>query len=262
MTSFFSKVFSAAIVAGFFAASPAVAPVANAGEITAHFSASTPIGNGTSNLLLDFTLNATDYITHYVNEDTGDIYNSYMSGANIFGAYTVQGITGTLSRIYTNGSPTLTANITGLQPIGTQVGAAGDTSNNSLFPLLLDISGNAIGTDTGRATNVEAFAFDSAGIAFRLTGSNSILAQLAADANNSGLYLLFPSSYLDGASSSIALLGTNPTTRLPHGSAGNPAGFVFTGFDSVTEVPAPAPLALLGVGFLGIGVLRRRRQTV
>jgi hypothetical protein len=152
----------------------------------------------------------------------------------------------------------LSASIDNLQPVGSAVGSNYDT-NNDLFPVLVDpVTHYITGTDAGPATLVDFFAFDASGFAFDLVGSNTVLAQLTADVSNYGLYILSPASYLDAAGGSIVLLGSNPTPLHPAGQAG-PTNFVFSGV-TITEVPAPTPLALLGIGLLGIALLRRRQD--
>jgi hypothetical protein len=41
-------------------------------------------------------------------------------------------------------------------------------------------------------------------------------------------------------------------------STGNPQGAYNARFDFVTAVPVPAPLALIGLGLIGLGLLRKR----
>lgn len=260
MSAFSNTKIAAAVAASLLATTVGALPLsAEAGEILATFGAQSPLGNGGSYLDLNFTLRTTDYIADTVSEPVG----TNPDGSSImqnFGAYRILGITGTLSKkdSVTN-AVLLSASIANLKPIGTAVGSNYDTNNN-LFPVLVDpVTHFITGSDYGPASLVNFFAFDASGFAFDLIGSNSVLAQLTADVSNYSLYILSPASYLDAAGGSIVLLGSNPTPGHPAGQAG-PTNFVFSGV-TITEVPAPAPLALLGVGLLGIGVLRRRQQS-
>jgi hypothetical protein len=253
-----NKKFSTALAAGLFAAALAAGPSnVLAGEILATFEATSPLGNTGSYLDLDFTLRTTDYVVDTVSEPVGT--NS--DGSSImqnFGAYRILEVWGTLTKknSLTN-AVLLSATIANLKPIGTSVGSNYET-NNDLFPVLVDPITNFItGSDLGPAALVDFFAFDASGFAFDLIGSNTVLAQLTADVSNYSLYVLSPASYLDATGGSIVLLGSNPTPAHPFGQAG-PTNFVFSGV-TITEVPAPAPLALLGLGLLGIGYLRRSR---
>ena len=107
---------------------------------------------------------------------------------------------------------------------GATVISSGDSSVIMYFPVW-------------SATNVNAFAFDDQGFAFLIDGQK---VQLTADLANTGLYVL-----------------TTPTATVLL-KKGN-TNVMFQSFSNVTEVPAPAPLALLGVGLVGIGMIRRRR---
>lgn len=256
-----TKKFSVAVAAGMFAAAAATVTgttAAQAGEILATFDATSPLGNTGSYLDLNFTLTTTDYIATTESEPVG----TNPDGSDImqnFGAYQIEGISGTLTKksLATN-AVLLSANIDKLQPVGTAVGS-NYVTNNDLFPVLVDpVTHFITGTDSGPASKVNFFAFDASGFAFDLAGSNTVLAQLTADVSNYGLYILSPASYLDATGKSIALLGSNPTAGHAKGQAG-PTNFVFSGV-TITEVPAPAPLALLGIGLLGIALLRRRHQ--
>ena len=259
MVALSAKKFSVAVAASMFAAAIAASTgAAQAGEILATFDATSPLGNTGSYLDLNFTLTTTDYIADTVSEPVG----TNPDGSDImqnFGAYRIEAISGTLTKksSLTN-AVLLSATLTNLQPVGSSVGT-NYVTNNDLFPVLVDpVTHFITGSDTGPATLVDFFAFDASGFAFDLTGSNTVVAQLTADVSNYSLYVLSPASYLDGTGGSIVLLGANPTTGHPSGQAG-PTNFVFNGA-TVTEVPAPAPLALLGIGLLGIGFLRRRQD--
>lgn len=260
MSAFSNKMLSTAFAASLFGAALAATPAdALAGEIMATFEAVSPLGNTGSYLDLSFTLRTTDYIVDMVSEPVG----TNPDGSAVmqdFGAYRILGITGTLTKKdSTTNAILLSATLANLKPIGTSVGTNYETNNN-LFPVTVDPVTNFItGSDYGPATLVDFFAFDASGFAFDLLGSNTVLAQLTADVSNYSLYILSPASYLDGVGGSIALLGSNPTSGHPLGQAG-PTNFVFSGV-TVTEVPAPAPLALLGLGLLGIGYLRRNQST-
>jgi len=215
------------------------APVAQAGDITIDFTAASPIGSGIT-YDLDFTLTTTDFINAHSNQAAPTIANP--SATESYGAYTIEGITGTLTKyLVANHSVISSGSLGNLQSAGTVVGA-NNPSDNLLYPLLatptaliLDANGNPQ-TDTGPVASVNALAFDDQGFAFKI---GTQLVQLTADLANTGLYVL-----------------TTPTgtVLLKMGST----NLEFTNFSNVTEVPAPAPLALLGVGLLGIGLLRRR----
>lgn len=252
-----TKKFSTAVAAAVLAAAVTTATGAQAGVIQATFDATSPLGNTGSYLDINFTLTTTDYIADTVSEPVG----TNPDGSSImqnFGAYRILGIAGTLTKknAITN-AVLLSATLANLKPVGTAVGTNYDT-NNDLFPVLVDpITHFITGSDTGPASLVDFFAFDASGFAFDLVGSNTVLAQLTADVSNYSLYILSPASYLDGTGGSIVLLGSNPSAAHPAGQAG-PTNFVFSGV-TITEVPAPAPLALLGIGLLGIGLLRRRQ---
>jgi len=216
---------------------------AQAGDITIDFTAASPIGSGIT-YDLAFTLTTTDYINAHSNQSAPTISDP---GATMsYGAYTIEGITGSLTKILVaNHSVISTAALTNLKAPGTVIGA-NNPSDNLLYPLLatassliLDANGNPQ-TDTGPAIDVNAFAFDDQGFAFN---AGAQLVQLTADLANTGLYVL-----------------TTPTgtVLLRQGST----NFVFENFANVTEVPAPAALALLGVGLLGIGMARRRHNAV
>lgn len=213
---------------------------AQAGEITIDFTAASPIGSGIT-YDLAFTLNTTDYINAHHNQAAPTI--SDPNAVINYGAYTINSITGSLTKILVADNSVLATGVLGsLQPVGTAVGA-NNPSDNLMYPLLadgggliLDGDGNAQ-TDTGPALDVNAFAFDDQGFAFLIDGQ---LVQLTADLANTGLYVL-----------------TTPTATvlLRRGNT----NFIFESFSNVREVPAPAPLALLGIGLLGLGVIRRRR---
>ncbi|MBF0324533.1 PEP-CTERM sorting domain-containing protein [Magnetospirillum moscoviense] len=214
---------------------------AQAGEITIDFTAASPIGSGIT-YDLTFTLNTADYINAHHNQAAPTIANP--SAVINYGAYTINSITGSLTKILVADNSVLASGtLSTLQPVGTVVGANNPT-DNLMYPLLasgssliLDGDGNAQ-TDTGPAMDVNAFAFDDQGFAF-LIGSQ--LVQLTADLANTGLYVL-----------------TTPTVTvlLRQGST----NFQFESFSNVRQVPAPAPLALLGVGLLGLGMIRRRKN--
>jgi hypothetical protein len=215
------------------------APTAEAGDITIDFTAASPIGSGIT-YDLGFTLTTTDYINAHSNQPAPTIADP--SATESYGAYTISGITGTLTKLLVaNNSVIATGTLGNLAPAGTVIGA-NNPSDNLLFPLLatssaliLDANGNAQ-TDTGPASAVNAFAFDDQGFAFTIGGQ---AVQLTADLANTGLYVL-----------------TTPTATLllRMGST----NLIFSGFSNVTEVPAPTPLSLLGVGLVGIGLARRR----
>ena len=215
-------------------------PVAQAGEITIDFTAASPIGSGIT-YDLAFTLNTTDYINAHKNQAAPTIVDP--NATISYGAYTINGISGSLTKILVaNNSVLSTGTLGSLQAAGTAVGAD-NPSDNLMYPLLavgnslvLDVNGNAQ-TDTGPAASVNAFAFDDQGFAFLIDGQT---VQLSADLANTGLYVL-----------------TTPTTTVLL-RKGN-TNVMFQSFSNVTEVPAPAPLALLGVGLVGIGMVRRRR---
>lgn len=240
MAFFTSLKYAGVITAGIMALT--LGTPAQAGEITIDFTAASPIGSGIT-YDLAFTLNTTDYINAHHNQAAPTIANP--NAVVNYGAYTINSITGTLTKILVaNNSVLATGTLSSLQPAGTVIGA-NNASDNLLYPLLasggsltLDADGNAQ-TDTGPATSVNAFAFDDQGFAF-LIGTQ--LVQLTADLANTGLYVL-----------------TTPTVTvlLRRGNT----NFMFDSFSNVREVPAPAPLALLGIGLLGLGVIRRRRST-
>jgi len=240
MALFTSLKYAGVITAGIMALALA-APAAQAGEITIDFTAASPIGSGIT-YDLAFTLNTTDYINAHSNQPAPTIADPLAMSS--YGAYTISGISGTLTKyLVANHSVISTSTLGSLQSAGTAVGADNPT-DNLMFPLLatlsaliLDINGNPQ-TDTGPATAVNAFAFDDQGFAFKAGGQ---LVQLTADLANTGLYIL-----------------TTPTTTVLL-KKGN-TNFIFDSFSNVTEVPAPAPLALLGVGLVGIGLVRRRRS--
>ncbi len=239
MARFTSSKYAAVITVGILALAFS-APAAKAGEITIDFSAASPIGSGIT-YDLAFTLTTTDYINAHSNQSAPTIANP--NATLSYGAYTIEGITGTLTKILVANNSVLSTGLIGsLQAAGTATGANNPT-DNLLYPLLatstaliLDADGNPQ-TDTGAATDVNAIAFDDQGFAFMI---GTQLVQLTADLANTGLYIL-----------------TTPTgtVELKQGST----NFIFTGFSAVTEVPAPAPLALLGVGLAGIGLIRRRK---
>jgi hypothetical protein len=213
---------------------------AQAGEITIDFSAVSPIGSGIT-YDLAFTLTTTDYVNAHHDQAAPTV--SDPNAVISYGAYTITSITGTLTKILVADNSVLaTGTLDSLQPVGTVIGANNPT-DNLMYPLLatdtaliLDGDGNSQ-TDNGPAMDVNAFAFDDQGFAFLIDGQ---LVQLTADLANTGLYVLTTPTF---------------TVLLRQGST----NFQFQAFSNVTQVPAPAPLALLGMGLLGLGMIRRRK---
>jgi len=216
-------------------------PGAQAGEINIEFNAASPIGSSIT-YALDFTLTTTDYINAHSSQSAPTILDP--TAMINYGAYTIEGVTGSLTKILVANNTVLSSGtLSTLQGSGTVVGS-NNPSDNLLFPLLatptaliLDANGNPQ-TDTSPATAVNAFAFDNQGFAFYI---GSQLVQLTADLANTGLYVL-----------------TTPTgtVLLKMGET----NVVFQSFSNVSEVPAPTPLALLGVGLVGIGLIRRSQN--
>lgn len=75
----------------------------------------------------------------------------------------------------------------------------------------------------------------------------------------SGSFIVYWAETDNGSNLALRSLTSDLQNWITYGSANNYVFSVFDAEDVQRDIPAPAPLALLGIGLLGLGVSRRRR---